>query len=219
MGENQYFKLAQQGREGKLGMVKPTLENPDIIVEDYRPAKDGNQERDYSYVFIKTFVNNNGERYYHFTSVTVQKDGKEVVISNQERRPNRISKILQQGKISWINKMFSSHPNTRIEKSVPLSDSNKPTSTDNQPALLGINSPELSDSKDSANSSTPQENNEEISKNNENSSEARFKVDEDYMSAVEDGDMETAASMVREAAKRAMPDNFNWSTNPIVQNH
>ena len=158
MGENQYFKLAQQGRNGKLGMVKLTLENPDVIIEDHRPAKDGNQEREYSYVFVKSFVNKDGERYYHFTSVTVQKDGKEVVISNQERRPNRISKLLQQGKVTWINERFSSHPNTRIEESVPLSDSNKLTITDNQPALLGINSPELSESKDNTNSANLQEN-------------------------------------------------------------
>ena len=57
--------------------------------------------------------------------------------------------------------MFSSHPNTRIEKSVPLSDSNKPTSTDNQPALLGINSSEHSKSKDSKSSSNLQANGEE----------------------------------------------------------
>ena len=168
MGENQYFKLAQQGRKGKLGMVKPTLENPDIIVEDNRPAKDGNQERDYSYVFVKTFVNKDGERYYHFTSVTVQKDGKEVVISNQERRPNRISKLLQEGKVTWTNERFSSHPNTRIEGPVPLNDSNRPTSTDNQPALLGINSSEHSESKDSKSSSNLQANGEENLQESEN---------------------------------------------------
>lgn len=35
----------------------------------------------------------------------------------------------------------SLHPTTQIEESIPLSDSNGPTSDDNQPALLGINSP------------------------------------------------------------------------------
>jgi hypothetical protein len=87
--ERKRVKMAQRGRDGKLGMVKPTLENPDVIIEDYRPASDGKSERDTSYVFIKTFVNDDGSSYYHFTSVTVRKEGHEVVISNQERSSNR----------------------------------------------------------------------------------------------------------------------------------
>lgn len=34
MGENQFAKMMRQGRNGKLGMVKPTLENPDAIIEE-----------------------------------------------------------------------------------------------------------------------------------------------------------------------------------------
>lgn len=83
MGDNQYFKLAQQGRDGKLGMVKPTLQRPDIIIEDYRPA--ANSERDTSFIFVKTFNKSDGSRFYYFTSVTVSKGGREVVISNQEK--------------------------------------------------------------------------------------------------------------------------------------
>lgn len=142
-GDNQYLKLAQQGRNGKLGMIKPTLEHPSVIIEDERASRDGNTERGTSYVFIKTFVKKDGSRYYHFASITVSKEGKEVVISSQERSTNRISKLLQQGKVTWIDREFSLHPTAQIEKSVPLNDSNKPTSTDSQPALLGINSSEL----------------------------------------------------------------------------
>ena len=141
-GENQYLKLAQQGRNGKLGMVKPTLEHPAIIIEDERPATDKETERSSSYVFIRTFIKKDGSRYYYFTSITVSKDGKEVVISSQERSVNRISKLLQQGKVAWIDERFSLYPKTQIEESVPLNDSNKPTSTDNQPAMLGISSSE-----------------------------------------------------------------------------
>lgn len=57
-----------------------------------------------------------------------------------------------QGKGLLKDEQSSLHPTTQIEESVPLNDSNKPTSTDNQPALLGINSSELgasSESKDS----------------------------------------------------------------------
>ena len=48
-----------------------------------------------------------------------------------------------------LSSSFSLHPTTQVEEPVPLNDSNKPTATDNRPALLGINSPELSESKDS----------------------------------------------------------------------
>lgn len=147
-GDNQYLKLAQQGRNSKLGMVRPTLERPSIIILDERPAREGKSDRDTSFVFIKTFIKEDGTRYYHFTSVTVSKEGKEVVISSQERSANRISKLLQQGKIAWIDTAFSLHPTTQVEGSVPLNDSNTPTVTDNQPALLGINSSELSQNKD-----------------------------------------------------------------------
>ena len=157
-GQNQYVKLQQMGRRGKLGMIKPTLTEPDVIIEDKRPSKDGSEERDFSYVFIKAFTGKDGKRMYYFTSVTIKKDGSEVVISNQEKSLNKISRLLQGGNVVWTNSLFSSHPTTRIEKSVSLNDSNKPTSTDNQSAWLGINSSELSINKDSDNNVQSQEN-------------------------------------------------------------
>ncbi|GEM_PF-3897195 len=145
MGENQYFKLAQRGRDGKLGMVKPTLESPDVIVEDASKAKENDaEERPSSYVFVKTFTKADGSRYYHFTSVTVSKDGGEVVVSNQEKSENRISRLLRNGRIVWIDAAFSLHPTAQDGVSVPLGDSNRLTSTDSQSALLGVNSPEHS---------------------------------------------------------------------------
>ncbi len=102
MGENQFTKLMRQGREGKLGMVKPTLENPDVIIEDSSEAKEGDTtERGSSYVFVKAFVKSDGSRYYYFTSVTVSKDGREVVISNQEKRRNVLTNLLMKGKLVW----------------------------------------------------------------------------------------------------------------------
>lgn len=102
MGENQFTKLMRQDRNGKLGMVKPTLESPDIIIEDDSEAKPGDiSERQSSYVFVKSFKKEDGSRYYYFTSVTVSKDGKEVVISNQEKRRNAIAKLLSKGKLVW----------------------------------------------------------------------------------------------------------------------
>ena len=102
MGENQFAKLMRQGRNGKLGMLKPTLENPDFIVEDKSEAKEGDiTERGSSYVFVKTFHKADGSRYYYFTSVTVRKDGREVVISNQEKRKSKILDLLLNSKLVW----------------------------------------------------------------------------------------------------------------------
>lgn len=90
MGENQFTKLMRQGRNGKLGMIKPTLEHPHAIVSDVSEAKEGDTtERASSYVFIRSFKKADGSRYYYFTSITVSKDGKEVVVSNQEKKEER----------------------------------------------------------------------------------------------------------------------------------
>ncbi len=49
------------------------------------------------------------------------------------------------------------HPTSQVEESVPLNDSHKPTKTDNQPAVLGINSSgSISDGKGTANVSYTQ---------------------------------------------------------------
>lgn len=102
MGENQFTKLMRQGRDGKLGMIKPTLEQPHAIVEDESEAKEDDvTERASSYVFIRSFKKADGSRYYYFTSVTVSKDGKEVVISNQEKRRKAIANLLINGKLVW----------------------------------------------------------------------------------------------------------------------
>ena len=191
-GDNQYLKLAQQGRNGKLGMIKPTLEHPSVIIEDERASRDGNTERGTSYVFIKTFVKKDGSRYYHFASITVSKEGKEVVISSQERSTNRISKLLQQGKVTWIDREFSLHPTAQIEKSVPLNDSNKPTSTDSQPALLGINSSELNASEGAQKRTTstgkvsesPETKQEKKEKSEESKSKEENRVDDAKIDAV-----------------------------------
>ncbi len=105
MGEHQYLKLAQKGRDSKLGMIKPTLEHPSVVVEDKSQAKDGQTtEREFSYVFVKAFIGKNGERLYYFTSITVSKDGREVVVSNQEKERSRIQRLLKNGKLAYINK-------------------------------------------------------------------------------------------------------------------
>lgn len=102
MGENQFTKLMRQGREGKLGMIKPTLENPHAIVEEASEAKEGDTtERASSYIFIRSFKKADGSRFYYFTSITVSKDGREVVVSSQEKSRNKILRLLQEGSVIW----------------------------------------------------------------------------------------------------------------------
>lgn len=103
MGENQYLKLAQKGRNGKLGMIRPTLADPYLIIEDRSRAKEGQAtERPSTYVFVKPFVDQSGERSYLFTSITVKRDGQEVVISNQEKDAGRIGRLLKEGRLIYI---------------------------------------------------------------------------------------------------------------------
>lgn len=162
MGEHQFDKMNSNNRNRYLGLVKPTLQSPDAVIE----VKSGgeNSERSSSYVFVKTFTKEDGSRYYYFTSITVQNDGVEIVISNHEKRVKRISKLLQEGKIAWINEKFSLHPTKQVKESVPLNDWRKPTSTDNQSAWLGINSSESSHREDTETSENEQGNDEDSAK-------------------------------------------------------
>ena len=99
MGGNQFAKLMRKGRDGKLGMIKPTLEEPRIILEE---AGDGDAtERASSYIFIRSFSKADGSRFYYFTSISVSKDGREVVISNQEKSRNKILRLLQERSVIW----------------------------------------------------------------------------------------------------------------------
>ena len=149
MGEHQYEKLEQQGRRGKLGMVRPTLESPDVIIEDKSRAKGGEEtERGSSYVFVKSFVNEEGKRQYFFTSVTVHRNNQEVVVSNQEKTDKRISNLLQQGEIGWINEKYQPASETQGEE-ISLSQDNSWTDTsgDKNAVPLGVNLSETSAAK------------------------------------------------------------------------
>jgi len=45
MGENQFTKLAEKKRQGEFGMVKPTLENPDLIIVKYAPEEGAERDQ------------------------------------------------------------------------------------------------------------------------------------------------------------------------------
>lgn len=103
MGENQFLKMMRNGRKSKLGMIRPTLEAPHAIVEEPSMAKEGQEtERDSSYIYIRVFEKEDGSRHYHFTSVSVQRDGGEVVVSNQEKSRNQVKRLLTEGVVLWM---------------------------------------------------------------------------------------------------------------------
>lgn len=103
MGENQFLKMMRDGRKSKLGMIRPTLEAPHAIVEEPSMAKEGQEtERDSSYIYIRVFEKEDGSRHYHFTSVSVQRDGGEVIVSNQEKSRNQVKRLLTEGVVLWM---------------------------------------------------------------------------------------------------------------------
>ena len=102
MGENQVSKLFEKGRSKEFGMIKPTLENPDAIIEVPSSAADGKEERPSSYLFVKTFLGKNGEKVYYFKSVTVKKDGMKISISSHYDRAKRVREALEKGKLLYL---------------------------------------------------------------------------------------------------------------------
>lgn len=101
MGENQIAKLFKKGRSNQFGMIRPTLETPQLIIEVPSFAADGNSERGSSLLFVKTFTDSKGRKIYYFKSVTVKKDGLEVSVSSHYDRPKRIKEALKKGKLLY----------------------------------------------------------------------------------------------------------------------
>ena len=101
MGENQIAKLFEKGRSEQFGMIKPTLEHPQVVIEVPSEASDGNTERASSLLFVKTFKGANGKKVYYFKSVTVKKDGLEVSVSSHYDRAKRVKEALKKGKLLY----------------------------------------------------------------------------------------------------------------------
>ena len=95
MGEGQYQKLVDKKRSAEFGMVVQTLQDPDVVFIEPSEAKEGQTtERDFSYVFVKTFIRD-GNKFKYYTSVSVLKDGMEVSVSSHIASKTAIMKKLQ----------------------------------------------------------------------------------------------------------------------------
>lgn len=148
MGGNQISKFLQKKRTKEFGMVAPTLSNPDVIVEEKSEAKDGNSERQSSYIFIKTF-NRNGEKIKFYASITVKKDGMEVSISSHYMNRNAVEKRLMEDNVIYIKDSLL--PNS--------SDMHLAENPNGLPDLLPTqeSNESISEDKDTTKSPNPQE--------------------------------------------------------------
>lgn len=193
MGENQIAKLLNKNREKRFGLIRPTLQTPDVIVEKHAPAEGA--ERESKFLFIKTFVKPDGSRFIHFESVTVLKDGMDVSISSHEIGDKALRKEMQNGTILHLNSKLSSGFDKYLTKTpterpdlAPTSDNRLVISSslgggvspisradDAAPAisLQSRNDDELSASKDTQSVSTEQTDKKEIS---EKSAESNVEV-------------------------------------------
>lgn len=98
LGENQYEKNIKKGRELEFGMLIPTIERPDAIFEEDAPETDA--ERQTKYVFVKSFVEN-GVKKINYASVSVRKDGMEVVASSHYLRDKQMLNKIEKERMLW----------------------------------------------------------------------------------------------------------------------
>lgn len=112
MGANQLLKLYSLKRTECFGMIYPTLNSPDVILEEADP-KEGS-ERDSKYLFIKTFVKSDGTRIVHFESVTVKKDGMEVSISSHEIKDKSLKNKMQNDIVLHLDEKLSPSSEMRL---------------------------------------------------------------------------------------------------------
>ena len=98
LGENQYEKNIKKGRELEFGMLIPTIERPDAIFEEDAPETGA--ERQTKYVFVKSFVEN-GVKKINYASVSVRKDGMEVVASSHYLRDKQMLNKIEKERMLW----------------------------------------------------------------------------------------------------------------------
>ena len=99
LGENQYKKAGRNDRIKRFGLLKPTLERPDVILEKSAP-KEG-AERQTKYLFIKSFKKADGNKILNYESITVKQGEEEVAISAHQIDPSKVVKELTESIVLW----------------------------------------------------------------------------------------------------------------------
>ena len=99
LGENQYKKAGRNDRIKRFGLLKPTLERPDVILEKSAPKE--RAERQTKYLFIKSFKKADGNKILNYESITVKQGEEEVAISAHQIEPSKVVKELTESKVLW----------------------------------------------------------------------------------------------------------------------
>ena len=129
IGENQFAKMIDKGREKEAGLIKPTFTDPDFVIEEASEAADGTTERASSHLYVKSFIGKDGKKRYFFKSVTVKRDGLEVNISSHFDRPKRLREALKNGKLLYRFDGGAQTEQTPASVSVTTSRTNPGVST------------------------------------------------------------------------------------------
>lgn len=132
LGENQKTKLDVKNRRSQFGMMKPTLENPDLILykEDQNPPEDA--ERAGKLLFVKTFVSQDGKKHINFESVTVRRENLEISISSHIADRSAIVGELQEDNLVYMreallpdsSEWYLAEQNESVPDLVPTQESN-----------------------------------------------------------------------------------------------
>lgn len=189
MGEGQITKFFAKGREKEFGMVGPTLNNPDVIIEEKSEAKNGKAERKSSYVFVKTF-NRNGEKIKFYASITVKQDGMEVSVSSHYMNRNAVLSKMQEGNVFYIRKAL-----------LPISsDWHLAEHQDGVPDLLPTQGSTASSAKLGNSSESGDKKSEKVAETHEENGDKRIVSDKDFN--VDDIDFEHNYVVIHQTMSR-----------------
>lgn len=128
LGENQYKKAGREDRIKRFGLLKPTLERPDVILEKSAP-KEG-AERQTKYLFIKSFKKADGTKILNYESITVKQGEDEVAISAHQIEPSKVVKELTESKVLWNRFRGDSNSLGENQGSASTPSANNPSGKD-----------------------------------------------------------------------------------------
>jgi len=108
---NQYQKLVANKRTQYLGLIRITLENPNLIIKDVDGAN----------IYIKSFIDKNGA--LNFANVTVEKDNLNISISSHPIKNSKLKRLLKQGKLLHNTLGYATSDHTSSATNAPSNSS------------------------------------------------------------------------------------------------
>lgn len=166
-------------------------------------------------IFKETYGKNRKEVYSRHT--TAKQSAETVEASQEVEQSGTQTSSSMNAPASLKSQEVSLHPNTQVEESVPLNETNRPTITDNQPALLGINSSDFSNGKDTEKSLVTQTIGEKIAQaeaeTNQNPTEAQKEAGNYKKGHVRIGQFDITVENPKGSVRRGTDQNGNsWET-------